>query len=138
MAHIRALQAGDLPAVASLTQAHLPGPTADEGFLRRTLLDDPWFDSDLPSLIATDDDGRVIGSIASQARRLTFGDQQLRAVCCSHLVVDPAARAGASGALLLGRLLGAGQDLTWSESADDIVVEDLAPQRRRPRRGSRL
>ena len=103
-------------------QQHLPGPTANEEFLRRTLLDDPWFDPDLPSLIAEDDEGRVIGSIASQVRRLDFGGKPLRAVCCSHLVVDPGARAGAAGALLLGRLIGAGQDLTWSESADDIVV----------------
>ena len=103
-------------------QEHLPGPTANEEFLRRTLLDDPWFDPDLPSLVAEDDEGRVIGSIASQVRRLDFNGKPLRAVCCSHLVVDPGARAGAAGALLLGRLLGSGQDLTWSESADDIVV----------------
>lgn len=103
-------------------RSHLPGPAADEEFLRQTLLGDPWFDPDLPSLVAEDDEGRVIGSIASQARRLDFGGKSLRAVCCSHLVVDPDARAGAAGALLLGRLLAAGQDLTWSESADDIVV----------------
>jgi hypothetical protein len=123
MAHIRALDKTDLPAVASLMREHLPGPAADEGFLQRTLLDDPWFDPDLPSLVAEDDDGRVIGSIASQPRRLSFDGKPIRAVCCSHLVVDPDARTGgAPGALLLGRLLGAGQDLTWSESADDIVV----------------
>ena len=103
-------------------QEHLPGPTANEEFLRRTLLDDPWFDPDLPSLVAENDEGRVIGSIASQVRRLNFNGKLLRAVCCAHLVVDPDARAGAAGALLLGRLISAGQDLTWSESADDIVV----------------
>jgi hypothetical protein len=104
-------------------RAHLPpGSAGDEAFLEQTLLADPWADPELPSLVAVDDAGAVVGSIASQARRLSFNGREIRAVCCSHLVVDPASRATAAGALLLGRLLGAGQDLTWSESADDIVV----------------
>ena len=54
MAHIRALSRSDLPAVATLMRTFLPGPAADESYLARVLIDGPWTDPELPSLVATD------------------------------------------------------------------------------------
>lgn len=122
MAHIRPLEHDDLAAVASLMRARLPGPTADEDFLAATLLDQPWADPDLPSLIACNDAGDVVGFVGAQVRRLRVDDRQLRGVCCSHLVVADDPGAGPAGALLLAKLLAGDQDLTWSDTATEPVL----------------
>ena len=103
-------------------RTHLPGPAADEGHLARILIDGPWTDPELPSLVAADEDGKVVGSITSEVRRMRHESREIRGVCCAHLIVAPESRGGATGALLLGALLKAGQDLTWSETASDDVV----------------
>jgi hypothetical protein len=125
MADIRPLERADLPAVVPLVRSIRPDWLSEEeipSFLASTLIDDPWSDGDLPPLIATADDGEVVGFIGSQVRRFRFGDRQVRGVCPSHLVVVPDRRAGAAGALLLRRLLTAGQDFTFSDTANDEVV----------------
>jgi hypothetical protein len=99
----------------------MPGHDA-AGFLRATLLDQPWADDELPSLVATDDRGEIIGFIGSQVRRIRLDDRVLRAVSPAHLAVADDRRAGAAGALLLRRLLAAGQDLTYTDQATDIVM----------------
>lgn len=121
MASIRPLRGNDLPAVAALVGDNLPDWSRGEDFLKRTLIDSPWADDELPSLVA-EHEGRVVGFVGSQPRRVRLDDRILRGVCVSHLVVAPGQRAGATGALLLGRLLKAGQDLTWSDSANEAVV----------------
>jgi hypothetical protein len=124
MAEIRPLERSDLPAVATLLAGNLPVPMPEAqvpDFLARTLLDDPWSDPDLPSLVATEN-GDLIGFIASQVRRVRLDDRDLRGVCPSHLTVDPKRRGGAAGALLLRRLLTAGQDFTFSDTANDEVA----------------
>jgi hypothetical protein len=122
MARVRPLERGDLPAAARLMKAGLPGRTADEGFLGATLVDQPWADPELPSLVAEARDGEVVGFVGVQARRLRYGTRSLRGVCCSHLVVAPGGKAGPAGALLLAKLLAGPQDVTWSDSATEGVV----------------
>ena len=121
MAEIRPLEADDLPTVSALMRAHLGGWDDDEAFLAATALEHPWADPEIRSLVATED-GRVVGWIAAAVRRLRFDDREVRGVCCSHLVVDPASRSTAAGALLLSRLLAGPQELTWSDSANDPVL----------------
>lgn len=123
MATIRPLERTDLPAVAALLRDHLDG-TADvnEELLKATLIDDPWADPRTPSLVAEGAGGRPAGFIGAMARRMRAGNRDLRAVCCSHLVVTPEARSGATGALLLRRLMAGPQDLTWSDTASDVVL----------------
>jgi hypothetical protein len=124
MAEIRPLQQGDLPAVAALLQENLP-PWTSEGqilhSLAGTMLQHPWADAELPSLVAVED-GDLIGFIGAQARRVRFDDRVLRAVCCSHLTVAPGRRGGATGALLLRRLLTGQQDFTFSDTANLEVI----------------
>jgi GNAT superfamily N-acetyltransferase len=124
MAEIRPFERADLSAVSSLVRGTLPESMADEeipGFLAATLLDDPWTDVELPSLVATVD-GQIVGFIGSHVRRFRLDDREVRAVCPSHLTVAPDHRGGAAGALLLRRLLTAGQQFTYSETVDDVVA----------------
>lgn len=122
MTAIRALEQQDLPAVASLVRAHLRGWRRDQHVLATNLIEHPWASEPLRTLVAVSDDGQIIGSIGAQERRLLFDGSELRGVCVSHLVVDPAHRAGASGALLVRRLLSGDQDLTWTDSGTEGVV----------------
>jgi hypothetical protein len=125
MAEIRALEPEDLPAVAALLHANLTPDTPEDQIsedVKARLLDDPWREEELPSLVSTGDDGAVIGFIAGQVRRFRFDDRELRGVCCSDLTVAADQRGGAAGALLLRRLLTAGQDITFSDTANPGVA----------------
>lgn len=125
MATIRPLERADLPSVARLLRQHLDSSfELHEGFLAATLLDHPWADPEIPSLVAVDGDdaASVVGFIGAQVRRMRLGDRMLRAVCCAHLVVAPQSRRGATGALLLRRLLSGPQDLTWSDTASEVFL----------------
>jgi hypothetical protein len=122
MTDIRPLEHGDLEPVTELLKARLPSWAHGESFLAETLIDSRWADPELPSLVATDDAGAIIGFIGAQVRRVRFDDRTLRGVCCAHLVVSGDRRAGAAGALLLRRLLSGDQDLTWTDSPTEGVV----------------
>jgi hypothetical protein len=122
---IRPLERDDLPAVARIVAVALPNaPRPDEGlerFLADITLDHPWADPEIPSLVGIGDDGRIAGAVAVHARRLLVGDRTVRAACCSHLVVDPEAPAGALGARILTRFMGGPQELSYSDTAIEVV-----------------
>src|SRR4051794_6909265 len=122
-ATIRPFAPADLAAVAGLLRAHLaPAPAPDlERFLAATLIDDPWADPELPSLVA-EQAGAVVGVIARQPRRLELDGEPLAAAVCSHLTVAPEHRAGALAARLARAGLRGPQRLTYSDAASDLVV----------------
>lgn len=123
-ARIRALERDDLPAVANLVARRFPDapPLPDPvGFFAAVLLDHPWADPEIPSLVAVDPSGHVVGFIGSHVRRLRAGGSELRAAACSHLAVEEKAAGGAAGALLLGRFMAGPQDLSFSDTAIGLV-----------------
>lgn len=122
MTSIRPFEHADIGPVTELLKARLPWWTHGESFLAETLIDSRWADPELPSLVAADADGEVVGFIGAQVRRLRFDDRVLRGVCCAHLAVSGDGRAGPAGALLLRRLLSGRQDLTWTDSPTEAVV----------------
>ncbi len=122
MTEIRPLERSDLPAVASLIAARLPAWTQGESFLAGTLIDQRWAAPELPSLVAVDGDGAIVGFIGAQVRRMRLDDRMLQGVCCSHLVVADDPRVGPAGALLLRRMLSGVQDLTWTDTATGGVA----------------
>ena len=121
MATIRPFERSDLESVSRLLRANIEGWWRDDEFLSGTLLDQPWADSERPSLVAVED-GEVTGFVGSQPRRMVLDERPVRGVCVSHLAVAPGKRAGAAGALLLSKLLAGPQDLSWSDSANAAVV----------------
>src|SRR6476661_953957 len=122
MTDIRPFERSDVEGVLALLEARLPWWTHDESFLEQTLIDSPWADPELPSLVAVDDEGGILGFIGSQVRRLKLDDRELRGICCAHLTVSSDPKAGPAGALLLRRLLSGDQDLTWTDSPTEGVV----------------
>ena len=111
----------DVPQVVALLRAHMAGWSLDERALAGLMLDHPWADEELPSLVA-EVDGEIVGFFGVQARRVRFDGRTIRATCTTHAVVDPAHRGGAAGAFLIARSLRGSQELTWSDSATDAVL----------------
>lgn len=122
MALIRPLEREDLEQVTRMVATGLPGWSRDTTVLTRNLIDHPWTERPPRALVAVGGNGAVIGSLGAQTRRICFDGRKLKAVCVSHLVVDPAHRGGAAGALLVRALLAGEQDFTFTDSGTPEVV----------------
>ena len=122
MENIRAFQDADLPAVQALMEARLPGWTWGESFLAETVIDHPWADPEVPSLVALGEQGEIVGFVGAQVRRMRLDGRTLRGVCCSHLVVVADRRAGVAGMFLLRQLFSGPQEVSWTDTATDDVV----------------
>jgi hypothetical protein len=120
---IRPLTEADLPQVTSIYERVIrsgsttPAPGLEDYF-RRTFLEHPWVDPELPSLVA-EDDGAIVGFLGSHARRLRLDDRELRMGCSGQLVVSPEARHDALGAFLVNAYLAGTQDLTITDGANE-------------------
>jgi hypothetical protein len=123
---IRPLQREDLPQVAGLyefisrsgSRTSSPGLT---DYFENTLLDHPWADPEIPSLVYVDGGGRVAGFIGSHVRRLVLEGKPVRMACSGQLMSDPAVRNRAVGALLLRRFFDGPQDLTITDGATEAT-----------------
>ena len=136
MTEIRPFEDADLPRVADLLAAAFPttyGPAGWERFLRVTLLESPWPDSEIPSLVACDDDGAVFGFIGTNVRRATFDGRPIRLAYTAHLALAPDSRRTPFGAFLLRRALEGPQDATITDTANETVLPGLGVARRSPR-----
>jgi hypothetical protein len=123
---IRPLERDDLPEVASLYESISrsgsgPAPQGLAGYFERTLLDHPWVDPEIPSLVYLDDQGRVKGFIGSHVRRLRLDGKPLRMAVGGQLMSDPAVRNRAVGTLLLRRFFAGPQDLTMTDGATEAT-----------------
>lgn len=125
MSGIRPLQREDLPRVVDLYELIMRpgGPPAPYlvNFFERTLLDHPWADPELPSLVYEDDSGDIMGFLASSVRRMRFDGSPIRVVCSGHFLAHPRLRGQAVGLRLLRALLGGAQDLTITDGSTDAV-----------------
>lgn len=122
MATIRPLVSDDVTSVADLLRTNVPGWGQNEEILAATVLEHPWQDDELCSLVAVDGAGGVVGFIGAQTRRMRFDGRPARGVCCTQLVVSSGHRRSAAGALLMAKLLRGPQDVTWSDASTDTVV----------------
>jgi hypothetical protein len=123
---IRPLERNDLPQVASLYEAVSRSgsglaPQGLAGYFERTLLDHPWADPEIPSLVYLDDDGAVKGFVGSHVRRLRLNGKPVRMACGGQLMSDPAVRNRAAGTLLLRRFFAGPQDLTMTDGATEAT-----------------
>jgi hypothetical protein len=123
MSGIRPLEREDLPAIVRLYEQIMrggePAPHLVE-FFERTLLDQPWADPEIPSLVYAED-GEILGFIASSVRRMRYEGSEIRLGCSGHLLSRPDARTRGVGALLLRAYLAGPQDLTISDGSTETV-----------------
>jgi hypothetical protein len=123
---IRPLERRDVDAAAWL-HARAAGPGADQAraarfrdFFERTLLDSPWSDPEIPSLVY-EEDGEVLGFLASYVRHMVFDGNPVRIACSANLLTDPRVRTRAAGALLSRQYMAGPQDLTITDGANDTA-----------------
>lgn len=121
MSAIRPLLRRDLPRIASLFECVMgsgsrAAPPGLEDCLAR-LLDHPWAEPDIPSLVCEDAEGRIVAFVGSHVRRLCVDGRPVRAAFSGQLMSDPAVRDRGVGGLLLSRYLAGPQDLSLTDSA---------------------
>lgn len=126
MTVIRPLTAADLPAAVAVFDARLGSgrgvaePALMDSFTR-TLFENPWADPELPSLVAEDDTGAVVGMITVGARRMRLGERPVRLAVLADLCVTPEAERTAAGVRLLQHALRGPQDASISDTASDAA-----------------
>jgi hypothetical protein len=121
---IRPLARADVPEVAKLYELVVRSGRPDPppglaAYFERTLLDQPWADPGIPSLVHTDAEGEIVAFQGSSVRRARFDGRPIRIACAGQLVAHPDARHHAVGALLVRAYLGGPQDLTITDGATD-------------------
>ena len=125
-ATVRPLLAGDLEGASGLFLRQLGGPGLEtiadaRTFLQRTLVDDPWADPEIPSLVSQAPDGRIVGFIGTSVRRVRVDGEACRAAYASHLVADPDYPNRTVGLFLLRAFLRGAQDVSLSDTATPQV-----------------
>ncbi|RUU29791.1 hypothetical protein [Mesorhizobium sp. M6A.T.Ce.TU.016.01.1.1] len=128
MSVIRAFEGADLPAVAGMFQRVLrkertEAPAALIEYMRRFYLEAPGCGGDLRSLVHVNDAGRVSGFVGVHVLPMQFNGRQLRAAICSSLMVEDHERDPMAGARLLKAYLDGPQDISFSETANDISTK---------------
>ena len=87
--------------------------------MQRVVVDDPWADPEIPSLVHEDADGRIVGFIAASTRRMRLDGRPVRMAVSSNLVAHPDWRSRGVGVLLNRKLLAGPQELTVADRAND-------------------
>lgn len=124
MPEIRPVRAADLPAVAAMFQRLLrhdgaPTPSLPDYF-RTVFLDMPDFDPQLASRVHVRDDGVVNGFLGVLPLGMEIGGRPLRAAVCGTFMVEAHEQDPFAGARLLRDVLSGPQDLTFSETSNDV------------------
>ncbi|KQZ82896.1 hypothetical protein ASD64_08145 [Mesorhizobium sp. Root157] len=128
MSRIRPIEAADIPAIAALFQRVLrkkssPAPDTLADYMRRFYLEAPGCDEGIASLVHLDDAGRISGFVGVHAMPMTFNGRKLRAAICGSLMVEDRDNDPMAGARLLKSFLDGPQDLSFSETANDVATQ---------------
>jgi hypothetical protein len=125
MGEILSFEHSDVPAVASLfmkvfRKRNVPPATSLQQYLASLYLENPWRDPQYSSLTYKDSQRNLIGFIGALPRPMLFRNRRIIGVVAGNHMVDPDAKDPFAGILLLKRLLQGKQDLTFSDSANDV------------------
>ncbi|PSM16718.1 hypothetical protein [Nitratireductor sp. StC3] len=121
----RSLVAADVPVVARLFQKILrktrePATPALETYLASVFLDGPDRDPEINSFVHLRRDGCVNGFVGVLPLPLLVGDRPVRGALCGTLMVEDHADDPFAGARLMRAFLGGPQDVSLTETANDI------------------
>lgn len=116
---VRRFERADVPAIARLWARCFPQDAAPgdlQARLATVLLDHPWPDPALASLVYEDGRGRPVGFLGVIPRPMVLDGAPLRAAVSTRFMVDPAHR-GAAALRLLQAFLRGPQDLSLADVA---------------------
>jgi GNAT superfamily N-acetyltransferase len=121
---VRPLAEADIPQVADLYWKVLrgrqgPTPPTVHSFLRELYFTHPWIDDTLPSLVY-DEKGTIAGFLGVVPRKMSLRGEPARIAYGGNFVVHPQFRTTLAGLHLLRTYMAAGQDLSQTDSANDI------------------
>lgn len=125
MSRVRPLEAADVPAVAAMFQRILrnlrsPPPASLVDYMRRFYLETPGCGDGISPLVHVDEAGRISGFVGVHALPMVLGDRPLRAAVCGSLMVEGRDRDPMAGARLLKAFVDGPQDLSFSETANEV------------------
>lgn len=125
MGEIRPVSETDIPAVAGMFERILrenngPATPALETYLKAIFLDAPDFDPELASKVHVRDDGRVSGFLGVLPLTMDLRGRTVRAAICGTFMVDGYEDDPFAGARLLRNVLSGPQDLSLSETSNDV------------------
>jgi len=121
---VRPLAKDDIPQVADLywtvlTEHKGVTPPFVRSFLEELYFTNPWLDRSLPSLVY-DEKGKIAGFLGVVPRKMLLRGEPVRIAFGGNFVVHPDFRNTLAGLHLLRTYMSAGQDLSQTDSANDI------------------
>jgi len=125
MSEIRPFTHDDIPAVAALFMrvfrgSKAPAPESVKICFKELYFNNPWNDGSIESFVNRKPDGDVSGFIGAIPRKMVFQNREITVVVAGNHMVDQESRELFVGSNLLKRLLGGPQDLTITDSANEI------------------
>jgi hypothetical protein len=128
MSTIRPLTHADVPAVAGMFQRILrktraPATPALGGYLAEIFLDAPDHDPQMPSHVYVREDARVSGFVGVLPLPMSVEGRSVRAAVCGTLMVDGHAQDPFAGARLMRAFLAGPQDISLTETANDVSTD---------------
>jgi len=97
-----------------------PAPAAVQSFFQKLYFTHPWIDKTITSLVYDDKSGKIVGFLGVIPRRMSVKGQPIRVAFGGNFVVDPAARSSLAGMRLLGAYMAGDQDLSMTDSANNV------------------
>jgi hypothetical protein len=121
---VRPLAENDIPQIADLYWTVLrerkgPTPPAVHSFLQELYFTNPWIDNDIPSLVY-DEKGKIAGFLGVVPRKMSLRGEPVRIAYGGNFVVHPEFRNTLAGLHLLRTYMAGGQDLSQTDSANDV------------------
>lgn len=125
MSEVRPLTASDIPVVAEMFQRILrktsrPATSSLETYLQELFLEAPDAQPDITSLIHKRDNGSISGFVGVLPLALEFEGRPLRGALCGTMMVDRHKEDPFAGARLLRAFFAGPQDISLTETANDV------------------
>lgn len=119
---IRPFVESDLPTIAALYLKVFPqgreySQLRLEQRFRKVLLENPWYDPALPSLVY-EQDGKIVGFLGVVVRTMLLRNEPIRVAVGNHFMVDPESRTTKAGLSLMSKFFSGPQDLSIAEAGD--------------------
>jgi hypothetical protein len=125
MCPVRPIVEDDIPQVADLCwevllRRHGPPPPTLNAYLHELCFVNPWVDNAFPSLVDETGSGRIVGFLSVIARPMSLRGEPIRAAFGGNFVVHPEGRTTLSGIRLLDTYMAGKQDVSLTDSANDL------------------